>query len=175
MQMCLYMNVCNYFCLTKHISLSCICICEFGGTLEQVCTHRGVWICTGRVTLVACPSECICGLQECVCVNMCDCSCAPRECVYDYCAITWWEFVWVSVLACWKAGLLNEPDFLKLKGCENVMVPMAISRSTLAPVKISLCFFALSLLYQSHNCPLPLPRSSRSPLLLSPRSLPMRC
>lgn len=38
-----------------------------------------------------------------------------------------------------KARLLNKPYFLKLKGCENVMVPMAISRSMLAPVRILLC------------------------------------
>lgn len=34
---------------------------------------------------------------------------------------------------------VHKPGFLKLKGCENVMVPMAISRSMLAPVRILLC------------------------------------
>lgn len=45
----------------------------------------------------------------------------------------------MSVCMYGKAELFHKPGFLKLKGCENVMVPMAISRSMLAPVRILLC------------------------------------
>lgn len=70
----------------------------------------------------------------------------------------------ISVLVHMGRQFCSTQDFLKLKGCENVMVPMVISRSMLAPVRILLCVSLPSACYISPSTcfspsPFPLPLS----------------